>query len=155
MTRPWTFVWMNTIPATAWHADPVSCWTQIVGAYLAAASASHVRVAGEPNVQVGPDQSLPDGLLKVVVSSGAYPMATEVPEPVVASCEDCGADSLSGGRWCLRCFQTHHTDRRAAPSWSIRCGSSAGYHRHARAGERPCEECREARTAAQRRSRAS
>lgn len=151
MTRPWTFVWMNTIPAAAWHGDPVSCWTQIVAAYLKAASASHVRVSGEPAVQVGEDPGLPAGLLKVAVSSKAYPMAAEAEKHAV--CEDCGATSLSGGRWCLRCFQTHHTDKRSSPSLSVICGSSAGYHRHSRAGERPCDDCKAARTA-HRRARA-
>jgi hypothetical protein len=55
------------------------------------------------------------------------------------ACEDCGSPPLCGGRWCLPCFQL-----RATPKKASGCGTAAGWKRHRRRGETPCDECRRA-----------
>jgi hypothetical protein len=57
-------------------------------------------------------------------------------------CEDCGEDSLAGGRWCLTCFH-----RRSTPAPRTGHGTEAGYTAHRRAGTTPCQSCRDAHAA--------
>lgn len=65
-------------------------------------------------------------------------------EQTAPRCESCDRPPLAGGRWCLPCFQDN-ADQRPSPSWHPSCGTRTGYHRHHRAGERPCDDCKAAR----------
>lgn len=74
----------------------------------------------------------------------ASPAPSESPrgEDTVAPCVDCGADAMAGGALrCLPCFQQQAKGR---PTTG--CGTDAGYARHRRRGETPCQSCREAHT---------
>jgi len=68
-----------------------------------------------------------------------YGPASPVPATVPQGCEECGADTFGGGRWCWN----HYSSRaRRAPARG--CGTDAGYTAHRRAGTEPCPACREA-----------
>ncbi len=71
------------------------------------------------------------------------PLEALHPGPV-DGCEDCGAEAFGGGRWCWHCFSA-----RANPKRPTGCGTDAGYTRHRRAGQAPCQACRDAHTTAQ------
>lgn len=58
-------------------------------------------------------------------------------------CEDCGDESLAGGRWCHSCFYS-----RSKPVSLSGHGTDAGYTRHRRNGTDPCDACRDAHTVA-------
>lgn len=56
-------------------------------------------------------------------------------------CQDCGGPSWAGGLRCRDCYAAAATP--SAFRWNG-CGSDAGYTRHRRAGETPCDACRAA-----------
>lgn len=56
------------------------------------------------------------------------------------ACVDCGATPIDGGLRCPPCFLVCCAGRTALQ----RCGTTAAYKRHQRAGERPCGACRNA-----------
>lgn len=62
--------------------------------------------------------------------------------------DGCWNDAVGGGRACMTCFQ-----KAARPQTRTRkgCGTDAGYTAHRRRGGEPCQACREAHAAAQRR----
>ena len=57
------------------------------------------------------------------------------------TCWDCGAPSLAGGLRCLPCFLIVAEPVRGG------CGTNAGYTKHRRSNQVPCQACREAHAA--------
>lgn len=145
MSRPWTYVWVNTIRTEWWERQPGPAYAAIIAAVLHDAASSDIRILGEPHVQVTLDPKLPEGLSKAVVSVAAVRLPAV--ETTHGACHDCGGDAMADGKWCLRCFQTHLTPDR--------CGTDAGYKAHHRANTDPCQPCKAAHAAANARRRAS